>query len=105
MDQAFNRSGTLIYCQPCSMMPDLALQAVFDDTRAAIYRALQGRPASQQEVQGLVSSSNSFQAAKFQYELATDRDRIDALTAQNAQLAKLTEQWPHWDAGKGRRYW
>ena len=64
----------------------LGVAAVFDDTRAAIYRALQGHPASQQEVQGLVSSSNSFQAAKFQYELATDRDRIDALTVQNAQL-------------------
>ena len=64
----------------------LGVAAVFDDTRAAIYRALQGHPASQQEVQGLVSSSSSFQAAKFQNELATDRDRIDALTAQNAQL-------------------
>ena len=26
MDQALSRSSTLIYCQLCSMMPDLALQ-------------------------------------------------------------------------------
>ena len=64
----------------------LGIAAMLNDTDANVDNALEGLPASRREVQGVVSSSNSFQAARFQYELASEKDRNDALTARNAQL-------------------
>ena len=59
---------------------------VLNDTGAALYNAYEGLPASRQETQGWINSSNSFQAARLQNELAAQNDRNSALTARNAEL-------------------
>ena len=59
---------------------------VLNDTGAALYNAYEGLPASRQETQGWINSSNSFQAARLQNELAAQNNKNSALTARNADL-------------------